>query len=213
MHTVPNGLVGNLTVVQTMSTSVKINWTLPMLDNRGGVILKYMVTYQRVLQAGVSSVSSIQSNSTTMTEYMATGLTTGSQYMLTVSACTSAGCGPIENITANTSDNGRIACIKFLLLVFAYATCANACACSCPHPVSVHISRYRPLCLATFTQYWPPSLDKVHAPGTGGLVRSISVHVVNMLLTPHLDSTVLTTCPHDCTLRAFYRMIFPPLCQ
>ena len=137
MHAAPDGLVGSLTVVQTTSSSVKINWTLPMLNKRGGVILKYMVTYQRVLQAGVSSVSSIQSNSTTMTEYMATGLTTGSQYMLAVSACTSAGCGPIENITANTSDNGRIACIKFLHLVFAYATCANACACSCPHPVSV----------------------------------------------------------------------------
>ena len=108
MHAAPDGLVGNLTVVQATSTSVKINWTLPMLNNRGGVILKYMVTYQRVLQAGVSSVSSIQSNSTTMTEYMATGLTTGSQYMLTVSACTSAGCGPAQTITANTNDGSKI---------------------------------------------------------------------------------------------------------
>ena len=104
INAAPSGLVVNLTAAQTTLSSVFLNWTLPALEDRQGVILNYSVAYQRVVQAGVSSN---QSNVTTMTEYVAAGLTAGTEYAFYISACTSAGCGLAQTIRANTTVSGR----------------------------------------------------------------------------------------------------------
>ena len=107
-HVAPNGTITVLAVNQTTSTSIKVIWELPELNNRQGVISNYNVTYQRLLQAGGSAVNGQIPGLTNMTGYIANGLTAGSQYIFAVSACTSVGCGVIKTITTNTSDAGKM---------------------------------------------------------------------------------------------------------
>ena len=80
------------------STGLQLSWSPPEPQLRNGEITSYTIS---------CSSSSSSTDTTSITEYIVTGLSPNTEYTCSVRATNSAGTGPPETVTATTLETGR----------------------------------------------------------------------------------------------------------
>ena len=104
INTVPSGFPQDISIDSTSSQSAEISWSLPLLEERNGIITSYTVTVSR---QGSGSQILLTSATTSISVNMLNPFTT---YTVTVTASTSIGVGPPSTqLSFRTAEDGKIA--------------------------------------------------------------------------------------------------------
>ena len=95
----PSAAPVNVTGMNTSSTSLRISWLPPPVEDQNGIIIAYNITYvtAKMIDSTCGSVQFIE----------LTGLLKFSTYNISVAASTSVGIGPSESVTVSTDTDGE----------------------------------------------------------------------------------------------------------
>ena len=171
----------NVTVTTSnMLRTLILEWDPP--SSPGGIITTYMVTYN-------DTTVDISSNDT---DYTITGLNPYTNYSITVSACTSNGCGEQSDVVIETTaeEGKHRSCIDcFMHLVYAICTVFILCLAPNP-PLNVNASTINST--AVRVSWNPPDI-------TNGIIRYYTVvyRLNDSSETMELNSTDVTVVVTD----------------
>lgn len=102
---VPSGFPTNLRVTGLTQSSTQLAWDPPLLAERNGKIIYYMVVYRDI------NIQQNNTNRTSDTQMIIQGLNPDTTYDIRVQAFTSKGGGPLSpSIQSRTMSNGRTTC-------------------------------------------------------------------------------------------------------
>ena len=97
-----------LQVTATSNVSATLIWIIPSQERRNGEITSYKYMYSRTRQSGENQTTPPLSACTETTTIALASLSAGSVYSVSVSACTSGGCGPTSTIPVTTNDSCKL---------------------------------------------------------------------------------------------------------
>ena len=106
----PSSIPTHLRATALSSTILSVSWEDPVYSDQNGVIIQYTLTYQGVERDSLSRTLTLPQTNVSLTCHNIDSLEEFTTYVISLSAHTSVGAGPVASVTVITDEHCEWIC-------------------------------------------------------------------------------------------------------